>query len=384
MADFVETSSKSWFSRIMESIKGVVLGLVMVVGAFPALFVNEGCAVKIAKGLSEGRGQVQEAQAATVNAGLEGKLVHMSGVASSQQGVTDEVLKVKVPGAIRLEREVEMYQWIEVTETKTEKKVGGKEETTKSITYKKEWSSTEHSSANYKIKEKDGEPVQNPPFAIKSGAVSAKDVVLGAHGLSDSLVSQITGGTPVALDASSINALPESLRSRAQLHDNGISIGAPNSPKVGDYRIKLRKTDAADVTVIAKQQGNQLVPWATSQGTTIGLLEKGTKTADEMFSSAEAANTMRTWLVRFGGFLLMLIGFSLIFKPLSTVADVVPFIGSIVSMGTGLVAFALAAPLSLLTIAIAWVAYRPLLGIPLIVLSVGIFVAIFIKSRKKK
>ena len=52
--------------------------------------------------------------------------------------------------------------------------------------------------------------------------------------------------------------------------------------------------------------------------------------------------------------------------------DVVPFIGSIINVGTGLVAFAVAAPCALVTIGIAWIFYRPLVGIALIVAAAAI------------
>lgn len=384
MGDVVETSSQGWFSRIMASIKGVLFGLVMVVLAFPILFVNEGCAVKVARGLGEGRGQVVTGASGQVNPQLEGKLVHMTGVASSKKGVSDAVLGISAPGAIRLERLVEMYQWIEKTETKKEKKLGGSEETIKTTTYVKEWSSSEVSSQDFKIKEKDGERVENPPMPMKGGSVVANDVMLGAHTLTDGLVSQLTGGTPVVIDQAAISALPESIRGSARLHDGGIFVGDPAKPRVGDLRIKLLKTDASDVSVVAKQTGNALGPWQTSQGTTIALLDKGTLTADQMFSSAESANETRTWIVRLLGFLCMFIGFGMIFKPLSVVADVVPFIGSVVGMGTGIVAFALSAPLSLVTIAVAWIVYRPLLGVILLVVGIGVFVGIFMMARKKQ
>jgi len=382
MVDLVERSSQGWFSRIMDSIKGVLVGLVFVLGAFPLLFVNEGCAVRIAKGLGEGRSQVVTGASGQVNPGLEGKLVHMTGVASSKNGVTDAVLGVAAPGAIRLERLVEMYQWVEKTETKKEKKLGGSEETVKTNTWVKEWRDTEVSSSGFKLKEKDGEKLVNPPLPMKGGSVIANDVALGAHTLTAGLVSQLSGGTPLVLDQSAIAKLPESIRGRARLHDGGIFVGDPAGPKIGDLRIKLLKTDAADVTVVAKQTGNALSAWETSQGTTIAMLERGTKTADQMFSSAEAANTARTWIVRLVGFLVMLMGFALIFKPLSVVADVVPFIGSLVGMGTGVVAFALAAPLSLATIAVAWIVYRPILGGALLVVGLGIFIALLVRSKK--
>ena len=217
MGDIVETSSQGWLSRIMESIKGVLFGLVMVVAAFPLLFVNEGCAVKIAKGLAEGRGQVVMAVATAVNPALEGKLVHLSGRAVSTHGVTDPVLGVVAPGAIRLERLVQMYQWVEKVETTKDKKLGGSEETVKTMTYTKEWSSSEVSSANFKLREKNGEPLVNPPMAMKGGSVVANDVMVGAHALSEDLVAQLTGGTTMPLDGNVLATLPASIKARAPL-----------------------------------------------------------------------------------------------------------------------------------------------------------------------
>ena len=95
-----------------------------------------------------------------------------------------------------------------------------------------------------------------------------------------------------------------------------------------------------------------------------------------MFAAAERENTVITWLLRVGGFLLMCFGVSRIFRPLVVVADVVPFFGNLIGMGVGLVSFVVAAPLSLLTIAVAWVFYRPLLGIGLLLAAVAIFVGI--------
>lgn len=50
----------------------------------------------------------------------------------------------------------------------------------------------------------------------------------------------------------------------------------------------------------------------------------------------------------------MMIGLNLILRPLSVVADVLPIAGTIVGAGVGVVAFLVAAPATLLTIAIAW------------------------------
>ncbi|MCY2994909.1 MAG: hypothetical protein NTY19_44665 [Planctomycetota bacterium] len=55
---FSEVTSQSWFSRLGNAIKGVLLGIILFVVAFPLLWWNEGRAVKTAKGLKEAGGAV--------------------------------------------------------------------------------------------------------------------------------------------------------------------------------------------------------------------------------------------------------------------------------------------------------------------------------------
>ena len=80
----------------------------------------------------------------------------------------------------------------------------------------------------------------------------------------------------------------------------------------------------------------------------------------------------------------MFIGLIAIFKPLSVIADILPILGTIVGAGTGLIAFLLAAILSLITIAVGWIVYRPLLGIILLAVAVGLTVAIKGKLKSAK
>ena len=91
-----------------------------------------------------------------------------------------------------------------------------------------------------------------------------------------------------------------------------------------------------------KQTVKTFTPYVTEVGGKIELVENGIVDAASMFASAQASNRMLTWIIRVGGFVLMLIGFNLLFKPLSVMADVVPLFGNIVGMGTGFVAFILA------------------------------------------
>lgn len=156
------------------------------------------------------------------------------------------------------------------------------------------------------------------------------------------------------------------------------------SPQVGDMRITFKVARPAEVSVIAKQVGNTFEPYAAKTGGTVELLQTGVHTADAMIQKAQADNKMITWILRFAGFILMFLGLTLIFKPLSVIADVLPILGTIVGAGTGIISFLLAGILSLVTIAIAWIVYRPLLGILLIAASVGLAAAIRSKLKSAK
>jgi len=61
----------------------------------------------------------------------------------------------------------------------------------------------------------------------------------------------------------------------------------------------------------------------------------------------------------------------MLFKPLSVLADVVPLFGTIVGAGTGIIAFLITIVISFFVISVAWIFYRPLIGIPLILVAVA-------------
>ena len=67
----------------------------------------------------------------------------------------------------------------------------------------------------------------------------------------------------------------------------------------------------------------------------------------------------------------MWIGSSMIFKPISVLADVLPFLGSIAGAGIGLITGIISLVLSFITIAIAWLFCRPLIAIGLLVVAVA-------------
>ena len=129
-------SRGSWGSRLGGSLKGIFVGFVLVGAGIVLLFLNEGRAVKRAKALDPGSAAVVSVAAASVDPANEGKLVHLTGTATTDEILMDPEFAISAQ-ALHLRRNVEMYQWEQTSESKTEKKVGGGTETTTTYSYRK-------------------------------------------------------------------------------------------------------------------------------------------------------------------------------------------------------------------------------------------------------
>jgi hypothetical protein len=379
MADFTEVTSRSWISRIGKSIVGVLIGLVLFLVAFPLLFWNEGRAVERYKTLQEGGGVVVTVPAERVDPANSGKLVHVTGRADTEETLSDSVFGVSVH-ALKLKRIVEMYQWEEDEERKTRKKVGGGTETVTSYSYQKTWSTRVIDSGDFKQRSGHENPGAMP---WDSSQWVASEVTLGEFRMSPSLVGKI--GSWERVSVNDTGRLPPTLTGRAALHDGGFYVGAdPYSPQIGDVRVTFREVQPTDVSVIAAQVGGSFEPYRAEAGGTIELLQTGIHSSEAMIQKAIQSNKILTWILRGVGFLIMFIGLGMIFKPLSVLADVLPFLGNLAGAGTGLVAFVLAAALSAVTIGIAWLFYRPLLGISLLVVATLLVFGVLRLLRKGK
>ena len=374
---YTEVSSQSWFGRIGNAFKGILVGLILVAVAFGLLFWNEGRAVKRYKTLKEGGGAVVSVAADRVDPGNEGKLVHLSGKAITSETLTDPAFGV-ASQAIKLRRVAEMYQWKEESRSEEKKKLGGGTETTTTYSYNKVWSKDLISSGGFKVSEGHQNPGQMP---YQSAEQVAAVVTLGAFTLSGSLVARMDDYTPLALGSGF--SLPADLAAKGKASGDTIYLGRDQgAPQVGDMRLSFQEVRPMEISLVARQVNATFEPYQTQAGGTIELLATGTHTAEAMFQEAQKSNAILTWALRIGGLFLMFIGLQLILGPLSVLADVVPLFGSIVGAGTGLIAALVAAVLSFCTIAVAWIVYRPLIGISLLVVAGAVTFLAVTRMRK--
>ncbi len=445
MSDSItEVTNETWFGRIGNSLKGIVFGLILLVIGVVLLFWNEGNWVNIYKKLQAGAAATESLKSADkVDSAFENKLVHLTSKATTDQTLTDPEFLVS-DKAIRLNRNVQMYQWVEKTRTKSKKKVGGSKKTETETYYEKEWKAGWVDSSEFKLKEGH----TNPKPLFQNRTEQADKVTFGAFTLPGSLVSKIKTSKPLPLDTKVIAAMPENIRSKASLGDKFLYFrnadrekkntpaekpktdapgkipdaetpaksddseepagsgdeeppaeapakeevttlpDAPAEPEVGDVKVKFSVVLPVEVSIIAQQTGTSFRPFEIPSGEgSIEMLREGSHSAESMYAKAHAENTNMLWILRGVGFVLVSIGFYMMFQILSVIADFVPFIGSLVGCAAAGAAGILGTAVTCVVIAIAWLFYRPLIAVVLLLLAGGLLllvVILFLKMRKPK
>ena len=417
----------SWIQRLGSSFKGVLFGIVLFIAGFPILFWNEGRAVATAKRLAEGAGAVVDVPADRIDPANDGKLVHVSGKADTQDVLSDEAFGVSAT-ALRLRRTVEVYQTVEHSETKRVKE-GDKTREVTTYTYSNEWCGKPVDSSQYHDATK---RAANPPAAMPYSDVDkvAPNVTLGAFKLSEAHVKRIGGKVPFQFPvdfkvpetlpggqfqngvfyvpynaATAVAQTPaptpassgvSPLLAAAQAAATNVATAVANAatsaivggrsvamaPVPGDVRVTFSVVLPHDVTVVEQQTGGTLAPWAASDGDTLSFVRDGIVPAAKIFKDAQSTNSKITWLLRVVGLLVMYFGIKGVLGPIDTLVDVIPILNGIVAMGTSLAAALVSGACALLTIGVAWIYYRPWVGIPLVVVGAGLLVMVFFKKKK--
>ena len=305
--------------------------------------------------------------------------------------------------AISLKRSVEYYQWVEHENQKTEDKLGGKQETTYTYTYDTKWVDSPVNSKDFKDPDYKG---KNVVLAnVEDGEEWAENVTFGAYTLNEGLIHSMTDYEPLELDLSDdllsqMNKNTQEAYERyygkkdiapsdsgynyVHVDENQLYLGVnPAAPQVGDVRVTFEKVMPAKVTVVSVVDGDSFKAFKAKNGEHFQRLVMGKKGIDEIFEGEKTTNTFLTWIFRLVGTLLVIGGLKGIFGIIETLLKVVPFLANIVGWGVGFVCTIVGIVWSLIVIAIAWVFYRPVLGIILLVIA-GLLIWIFAFGGKNK
>lgn len=376
MADVItEVTNVSWFGRLKNAVVGVLVGGVLLLVGMGVLFWNEGRAVKTAAGLAEGEKACISVPADSLDPANNGKLIHFTANATTDARLADPQFAIKPDEPVlRLKRDVEMYQWKEHRKSK-------KKSTT--YTYSKEWADHVINSGSFHDKSGHQNPSRMP---WPSEIFDASPIKAGPFTLSHALVEQINNYENIVVPPNTgVEADPAV--AGLKVSGNGYYKGNdPSSPQVGDVRIEFSVCRPGPVSVIAVQAaGGALGQFTARAGATILDLRTETLTAAQQFEKLRSEAALMTWLIRLGGFLAISIGFALFLRPLAVLAEVIPFIGTLVEGGTILVAGIVGAALSVIVIGVAWLYYRPLLSLGLFAgAAVAVYSIRHLRGGKRK
>lgn len=435
---YQEQRTTGYGTRVGNSFKAIGTGFILFCIGTALLWWNEGRTVKTEKMLEEvGGSYVEMENPNKKDASLDGELICGSALATTEDSLSDNQFGVGAK-AIALHRRVEYYQWVEDSKESSEDKLGGKEVTTTTYTYSKKWVSQPIESSEFK------DPAyQNKNTVLTTVEESeqyAENVKFGAYQLNETLIHQISSREGLDLNinedllkeldknaqvayerfygvkksakqtveqlaettvlsdsakavADSLKAVNDSIIKNAvnkkdleyvHLAGNVLYFGrVPGSPEIGDVRVTFEKVVPAKVTVMAVVDGDSFKAFKAKNGKRFQRLVMGKKSGDEIIDIEKETNNMLLWVFRIFGVMLVIVGLKGIFGFLETLLKVVPFIANIFGWGVGVVCTILGLVWSLIVIAIAWLFYRPILGITLLVIA-GFLTWVFAFKGKDK
>ena len=201
---------------------------------------------------------------------------------------------------------------------------------------------------------------QNPPMSLQSEMIASATARLGVWQVGPEYLKQLTGFIDKPVEQAS-----EDWRVESGLLYRGI--GDNSSPQIGDIRVKYQLVPSPSaVSLMGRQAGNKIAPFATQSGYMINVIRDGRIDSSTMIRDLQSEETALTWILRALGIGLLWLGFSLIMSPLQSLANILPFLANVVGITTVIVALALALVIGLSVIALAWLLYRPLVGLGLI------------------
>ena len=355
--------------KIKNAFASVIGGLICIVIGIVLLWWNEGNDVKNIKTIEEARDSLVNIKSDEVDSANEGKLVSTNGkINVVDESLKDDYFNIIVSNTGKLVRIVEMYQWVEDCDTEDDRTV---------CTYDKKWLNTIERSDSFEESGHDN-PSDMP---YDDEAYYANRVELGAFKLSATQIQMLSTEATVTPNSSAF--LPNGYRIVDKYITSATSM---SSPRVGDVRVSFKYNTDTDITVLAMQKGDSFADYKSEQGKILNELKSGLLTGEEMIDVVEKENNILKWVLRILGIALVTGGFTALLSPILMVVSIIPLIGDgiawILKAIAGLIGFAV----SMLIIALAWIVFRPLLGICLLAVVVGVIVlvAVLIKKGRAK
>lgn len=372
---FTDVAITGYGSRIISSIKGVVIGLILFVISFGLLYWNDG-----RTDLSDIAKTATEISSASVSAdtAVVGKLISTSGNVNSDQIIGDN-LYLKSDKFIGVNRKVEMYSWREELESHSKTNTGGSQMTETTYTYSKGWEENPKSSSNFKHPEGH----ENLQKSLDNYTNKSTVATIGVYNFN-----------PQSVTLPSFSNLP--LNSQNVILNDGAILandsyifikkstdGTFNNPQISDIRVSYQVLRPGfDGTIFGKLSSSKIDPYFDKNGNSLYRLFVGTH--DQAISTLHTEYTALLWILRLVGFLLMWFGLSALFGPISILLDFLPILGTISRFVIGGITFLIAFILTIVTILISMIVHSLIALIITLIITVGVIITFLVIWKNKK
>jgi len=372
---FTETTTTSYGSRIVNSIKGVVIGFILFIASFGLLYWNEGRVdlSTIAKTAVE-----INSQSINTDATLNGKLVSTTGIVSSNELIGDNLF-LKPDKFIAVGRKVEMYAWIEERETHSKTKVGGSKIKETTYKYRKEWTEKPESSSNFRYPEGH----ENPQKSFDSYINKVTAATIGVYNFNPQSIT-LPEFTKLLLNSQNVELTQGAiLVSDSYIFVRKSESGSFENPQIGDLRISYNVLyPNFNGTIFGKLNGNKIDPYFDKNGNRLYRLFIGTR--EEGIAAFHSEYTILLWILRLVGFLMMWLGLMALFGPISVFLDILPIFGALSRSIIGLITFIVAFILTIVTILVSMLLYNLVALIITLIITVIILIVFFMVLKKRK
>lgn len=336
-----------------------ILGFIILIASIFALFINEHNYVNAIKIANFAEKNAIIVSPKDLNPSNDNKLIFTNGSAYSQELLTDSI--VRIPNAIALFRDTEIYQWEEIRKHRDNNKI--------SYTYRKTWSKNLINSDNF-----ESSAYKNPKkMKYEPKNIYAHNIGLGKFYLSEEIIKNINS-------ISKITQLP--YNSNFKIYNGFYFTGNDyDNPKIGDQKLSYSYIPSGiKLSIIAKQSGNHLENMNSKYGD-FSIVMNGEKDLKTMISDYKKNLTNNTWLIRGISLLFLFLGLNLIIQPIVNLGNTIPILGELTQMAAFASTLIITIALGTLIISLAWLLFRPEIAIPLIIIS--ILTIISLKKRKK-
>jgi hypothetical protein len=433
-------TNESFGERMKNAFGEMLLGFVLVIFSIPVLWFNERRSAQMESVIAQGEADCvcigAEDSADEANSG---QICHVNANAHAAATVEDDVFKGATfnDGCLVLTRQVDMYCWEESKTERDEEQFGGGRRRVTNYSYTKGWSTNASRFENPQASDSNFQ-WQNPPPAVELGNKThlCSQVEYGSSFmLDDVLLNQAQHFVPCTKFPEN---LPGGGKDFKKTDEYYYYTGDQYAAEIGDMRVRFTHIPDGPFTVlalqdeVAKEGRTRFLPYRAIERGIFGiakdeekkaLLAEAKKSKEQLsqedpcsncpgicccfksvaqcfaqcftpeiyhlydgnidksvaFGRVRSANSCAVWLGRLGGWLMMWIGFCMIFQPIVTFLNVIPFLGPYFAKGLGFVIAFLSFMFTIVTAtaisALAWLFYRPITTLMFITIAFGLCAA---------